>query len=132
MTTAAEADKRAAEIEFLRNIDQHAFDDAKGIAPKHISEKLRSDRFVNDWGSALASLTAKVTDKGHRACINERRIEAAQARRIFHRIADANTSTIQKTILELTGIHSKGQSLHEINCELLTMILVELKAMNKK
>lgn len=57
------ADIKAIKEQFLRDIIDHARQDAGGIAPFGVSEKLRSHEFCEDWHRALLQLQG-VTPSG--------------------------------------------------------------------
>lgn len=129
LTEANKADKYQAKMEFLKDIERHALDDALKKAPAHISLKLRSDEFIKEWGNALNSLCSKVKSLNQRHMLNSARMEQSSLRRQLNELN--KTQSVDGVLREEINAEFGGDwattSLHMISIKLLFEIFKKLK-----
>lgn len=137
MTTAQEADKKAADEAFSLRIDDYTLADAKGLAPPHISGLLRSARWAPEWNAALGRLSASRSNvagtQAFKTRVNELRIEAAKAARQARILSQVQTESISDMVRNKIGDIGipAGASLHEMQVLLSAQLIKEIRTLGE-
>lgn len=128
LSATQKADKEAIESHFKENFVSHVIADVKMLAPPLISSKIRSEKYVAQWGRELAKLAAISKSHDMNKRLNFLRIEAADLKRQYHSVLEKDTVVLREWLRDEVGFEmSAAEPMQMASLRVTALLLKEIR-----